>query len=102
MSDTQIDKADQPRLVAYPHPSGDTTRDDHPLVQFPSPNEMDEEAFNKHAAEAWPQLLQEFVTKTYPPHKEHGYVDELVRHLLSGDMKQAQQRAQAWHDARHK
>jgi hypothetical protein len=100
MSDIQIDKADQPRLVAYPSPDG--SEENTPLVQFPSPNDMDEEAFNKHATEAWPQLLQEFVGNNYPPEHEHGYVDELVRHLLSGDMKQAQQRAQAWHDARNK
>jgi hypothetical protein len=102
MSDIHTDdKAAQPRLVRYPHPSGDATRDDYPVVQFPSPNEMSEEDFERAINAAWPQLLTEHVSKMYPPEKPHGYVDELVRHLLSGDIEQAQQRAKAWHDARH-
>jgi hypothetical protein len=92
------DKADQPRLVAYPSPDG--SEENTPLVQFPSPNEMDEESFHRHAAEAFPQLLQEFVGKKYPMEKDHGYIDILVKHILEGNSEQAEHYARAWQSVR--
>lgn len=61
---------------------------------------MPEEDFNKHAAEAWPQLLAEFVGKNYPPEHDHGYVDTLVKHILAGKTDQAKAYAQAWKEGR--
>jgi hypothetical protein len=100
MSDTQIDdKAAQPRLVIFPHPSGDTTRDDYPVVQFPSPAEMSEEDFHAAAAQAWPQLLAEHVRNTFPQRKEeHKFIDTMAEHILAGKMDQAKQYARAWKD----
>src|ERR1700722_15588712 len=101
MSDTHTDaSADQPRIVLYPHPSGDPTREDAPVVQFPSPSEMSEEDFARATNEAWPQLLQEFVGNNYGPHEEHGYIDTMVKHILEGKSDQAKQRAQAWQAVR--
>jgi hypothetical protein len=101
--DTQIDnKAAQPRLVIFPHPSGDTTRDDYPVVQFPSPAEMSEKDFHEAAAQAWPELLAEHVRNTFPHRKEeHTFIDTMAEHILAGKMGQAKQYARAWKDARN-
>jgi hypothetical protein len=99
-NETQIDKADQPRLVAYPHPATGELTAGHPLVQFPSLNEMDEEAFRAAAESAYPQLLREHVGQHYGPHEDYGYVDALIKDFLAGKLDQARLRAQAWHDAR--
>jgi len=96
------DSAVQPdyRLVVYPHPATGKPAEDAPVVQFPSPAEMSEEDFHKAAAQAWPQLLADFVGKNYPPEGDHGYIDTLVKHILDRKMDQAEQYARGWQDGR--
>jgi len=98
-TETQTDDTAQHRFVQYPSRDGS---EQGPLVRFPGPSELSEEDFGRATNAAWPQLLQEFVGNNYPPEHDHGYVDELVRQVIEGDMKSAQQRAQAWRDARRK
>jgi hypothetical protein len=87
----------QPRLVQYPSRDGS---EQGPLVSFPGEKDLPESAFHEACAQAWPQLLQEFVGNNYGPHEDHGYIDQMVKHILDGTVDQAKQYAQGWQNGR--
>ena len=84
--------AEEYRLVQYPSRDGSERG---PLVQFPGESEMPEQEFHTHAAEAWEQLMEEHVRHTHAS-GNLGFVDQMAKHIINGDLDQAAQHARAW------